>query len=92
MPGSGSSRFGTTSRGTASRDASRGYDRVSDAVSASRSRTIGVQVVAHWSEELRAGARVLDLAAGSGEPLTAVLMGAGLRVTAMDASPKMTAR
>jgi ubiquinone/menaquinone biosynthesis C-methylase UbiE len=91
MPRPGSSRFVTPTHGDASRDASRGYDRVSDAFIASRSRTIGVQVVAQWSGELRAGARVLDLAAGSGEPLTAVLMGAGLRVTAMDASLRMTA-
>ena len=72
-------------------DASSGYDRVADEFIASRSRTIGVDIVGQWARQLRAGALVLDIAAGGGVPLTALLIDTGLHVSAMDASPRMAA-
>jgi SAM-dependent methyltransferase len=74
-----------------SHDASSGYDRVAHDFIASRSRTIGIDTVGAWARQLRAGALVLDLAAGNGVPLTGLLIDTGLQVSAMDASPRMTA-
>lgn len=46
-------------------------------------------MVRAWAERLAPGAAVLDLGCGSGVPVTEVLLDAGLRVYAVDASPQM---
>ncbi|MEL7480166.1 MAG: class I SAM-dependent methyltransferase [Pseudomonadota bacterium] len=48
-------------------------------------------MVTAWAEALPDGAAVLDVGAGSGLPLTAALIAAGLAVSAIDASPNMVA-
>ena len=75
----------------ASDDSSWGYDRVCEAYAAARQAT-GVGLVERWAARLPKGAAVLDVGAGTGWPLTAVLVGVGLDVFAIDPSPRMVAR
>ena len=57
-----------------------------------RARSLaGVEVVRAWARRLPQGGAVLDVGAGSGEPLTAILIEEKLNVCAIDASPKMVA-
>lgn len=69
---------------------SNGYDGIVDAYRAARSRS-GVNVVAEWIKPLKPGARILDLGAGTGQPLIPVLQAADLSIFALDASPAMVA-
>lgn len=71
-------------------DASNGYDAVAEAYMAARSRS-GCDAVHTWAASLAPGSSVVDVGAGHGEPLTPVLIDAGLTVRAIDASPKMVA-
>lgn len=71
-------------------DPSNGYDAASDDFVAIRSDA-GHDVVAAFASRLTARARVIDIGAGAGEPVTRVLRAAGLRVWAIDASPNMVA-
>ncbi len=71
-------------------DPSNGYDAIADEFIAVRSAS-GRLVVEEWAASLPQGASVIDVGAGSGEPLTAALIEAGLTVAAIDASPKMIA-
>ena len=73
-------------------DDSNGYDAVADAFVAARSRsTTGLAIIREWAASLPRGAAVIDIGCGSGEPVTAALIDAGLRVSALDASPALVA-
>src|SRR4051812_16545867 len=52
---------------------------------------VGSRVVEQWSCTLPAGATVIELACGGGEPITRVLSQAGLRLWAIDSSPTLVA-
>ena len=52
---------------------------------------IGAATVRAWARSFPAGATVLDLGAGPGEPGTRILQEAGLAIWAVDASPTMVA-
>lgn len=70
-------------------DLSNGYDDESETFILSRSPTIGVSIVRSWAQSLPAGARVLEIGCGDGNPITRTLIHEGLNVHAVDASPKM---
>ena len=73
-------------------DRSNGYEAIAEAFISHRLRsTIGLEVIRKWAEVLPQGGTVLDVGAGSGEPLTAALIDAGFDVAAIDASPAMVA-
>lgn len=74
-------------------DPSYGYEAVAKEFMAVRSDN-GCAIVRQWAELIaskRPDANVLDVGAGSGLPLTSVLVDAGLNVSAMDASQTMVA-
>lgn len=54
-----------------------------------RSAEIGVREVRGWAGSLQRGSSVIDLGCGSGLPLTSALVGEGLDVFAVDASPSL---
>ena len=56
----------------------------------SRDRRIGKTVVRAWAEELAARSEVLELGCGDGA-MSAVLLDAGVRLYAVDASPRLVA-
>jgi SAM-dependent methyltransferase len=73
-----------------------GYERVAAAFLARRGKAgssggVGTAHVRAWANTLSSGAEVLDLGCGSGWPITKVLIDAGLRVSALDASPALVA-
>lgn len=70
-------------------DLSNGYDDEAETFLASRSAAIGISVVYSWARSFPAGTQVLELGCGNGIPITQTLLGAGLNVYAVDASPKM---
>ena len=70
-------------------DLSNGYDDGAEGFIAGRSPTIGVSIVRSWAQSLPAGARVLEVGCGDGNPITRTLIHEGLNVHAVDASPKM---
>lgn len=74
-------------------DTSNGFDAVAPGYIAGRGTggTVGASVVRAWAAALPRGAAVLDLGCGPGVPITQVLVDAGLRVWAVDASPRMLA-
>ncbi len=73
-------------------DTSNGYEAVADAFVAARSRsTTGLAIIRQWTASLPAGGSVIDIGCGSGEPVTAALINAGLTVSALDASPALVA-
>lgn len=78
-------------------DASNGYDAIAAEFLAGRgeSRTrdtaVGVLTVRTWARTVRPGGAVLDLGCGPGDPMTPVLLDAGLAVYGVDASPRMVA-
>lgn len=80
---------------TANDDASNGYEGIADLYIAGRGTrarvgdSVGAGVVKAWAAALPAGATVLDLGAGPGEPGTRILQEAGLTSWAVDASPTM---
>lgn len=71
-------------------DFSNGYEAVAEEFIAIRSN-YGREIVRKWAASLPLGASVIDIGAGSGKPLTDVLIQAKLNVSALDASPKMVA-
>ena len=71
-------------------DPSCGYDLFAPAFIAARSDT-GLVLVRDWAASLPPGASVVDVGAGSGMPLTAALVEAGLDVRAVDAAATMVA-
>jgi len=78
-------------------DASNGYDAIAAEFLAGRgdSKTrdiaIGVRTVRAWANTVRPGGAVLDLGCGPGDPITRVLVDAGLAVYGVDASPRLVA-
>ena len=72
-------------------DRSNGYERVAVEFLArrgsARSAGVGVKTVRNWARTLPPGSAVIDLGCGSGFPITAVLVGEGLNVYAVDAAP-----
>lgn len=73
-----------------------GYERVAAEFLARRGKAgtsggVGTSHVRTWARSLSPGAEVLDLGCGSGWPITKVLIDAGLRVSAVDASPTLVA-
>ena len=82
-------------RATASDDGASGYEAVANIYIAGRGTrlgdSVGAAVVKAWAEAFPAGATVLDLGSGPGEPSTRILQEAGLTTYAVDASPTMVA-
>ena len=76
-------------------DNSSGYEEVAAAFIAGRGSGkgagIGVSVVAQWASTLPAGAAVLDLGCGTGDPITRIFIERGFKVYGVDASPSMVA-
>lgn len=72
-------------------DPSNGYDALAEQFIASRSETIGVDLLAAWVRSLPSGAEVLDLGCGHGVPVTRLLLAQGRTVFAVDASPRLVA-
>lgn len=73
-----------------SEDASNGWEAVAGPFMRGRS-TNGLATVRQWAASLPPGGAVLDVGAGSGEPLGAALIAAGFEVFAIDAAPSMVA-
>ena len=71
-------------------DRSNGWEAVAEEFMRLRSTT-GLATVRKWAASLPRGGSVLDVGAGSGEPLTAALIEEGLDASAVDASPTMVA-
>ena len=71
-------------------DPSHGYDARADAFVEARSR-VGEGVVRSWASSLPGRAEVLELACGAGVPVSEVLLAAGCRLWAVDASPRLLA-
>jgi SAM-dependent methyltransferase len=76
-------------------DGSNGYEAVAGIYIAGRGTrahvgdSIGAAVVKGWAATFPAGAAVLDLGSGPGEPSTRILRDAGLTTWAVEASPTM---
>jgi len=73
-----------------------GYERIAAEFLARRGKAgstegVGKFHVRAWAHTLSPRAEVLDLGCGSGFPITKVLIDAGLRVSAVDASPTLVA-
>ncbi|MFW2342207.1 class I SAM-dependent methyltransferase [Brevundimonas sp.] len=71
-------------------DLSHGWDAVADAFMSARS-DVGTDVVRRWATHLPSGGTVVDLGCGFGEPVTRTLIGSGLAVWGVDASPTLVA-
>lgn len=71
-------------------DASNGYEAVAEEFIRVRSAT-GLAIIRNWAASLPRGGSVLDIGAGSGEPVTAALIEQELDVCAIDASPTLVA-
>ncbi|MBA4804160.1 MAG: class I SAM-dependent methyltransferase [Brevundimonas sp.] len=69
-------------------DPSRGWNAVAADFMKARSDA-GVDVVERWARQLPSGAAVLDIGCGSGAPVGTALVGAGLQVWGVDASPAL---
>jgi SAM-dependent methyltransferase len=74
-------------------DQSNGYEGVAAEFLARRGSApatcMGAKEVRAWARALPRGATVIDLGCGSGLPLTRVLVGEGLEVYGLDASPSL---
>lgn len=70
-------------------DKSHGYEALAETFIRARNRRIGPAVMREWCRTLPAGATVLDLGCGFGQPITEVLVEAGFRVYGVDASAAM---
>lgn len=71
-------------------DKSNGYDGIAELYLKQRGAT-GSDTVRAWARSFAKGAEVLDLGCGTGVPVTKILLEEGLKVYAVDASPKMVA-
>jgi 2-polyprenyl-3-methyl-5-hydroxy-6-metoxy-1,4-benzoquinol methylase len=69
-------------------DLSNGWEAVAGQLIAGRS-TIGVSIVKEWAAALPPGGHIVDVGCGSGEPMSAALVGMGFEVTGIDASPTL---
>lgn len=78
-------------------DASSGYESIASRYIAGRGTrrhagdAVGAEVMKAWASAFTAGATVLDLGSGPGEPNTRIRREAGLATWAVDASPTMVA-
>src|ERR1700761_7268561 len=70
-------------------DKSNGYEEHARMFMRARNYAIGPDVVRAWCRTLPPGATVLELACGSGVPITQVLVEEGLQIWAIDPSPTM---
>ena len=73
-------------------DESNGYERIAEIYIQGRGRAvngIGSSTARAWAQTFKAGSVVLDLGCGTGIPVTKILIEAGLKAYAVDASPKM---
>jgi 2-polyprenyl-3-methyl-5-hydroxy-6-metoxy-1,4-benzoquinol methylase len=70
-------------------DKSNGYEEHAQIFMRARDQSIGPDVVRAWCRTLKPGSSVLELACGPGVPITAVLLEEGLKVWAIDASPRL---
>ena len=71
-------------------DPSNGYEAIAAEFIQARS-DIGSDIVRIWAAQFEQGSRVLDLGCGHGDPNIPLLLGAGLKVSAIDASPRLLA-
>jgi ubiquinone/menaquinone biosynthesis C-methylase UbiE len=67
-------------------DMSNGYEEHARTFMRARNPRIGPDVVREWCRTLKPGSSILELACGSGVPITQVLIEEGLQVWAIDAS------
>ena len=73
-------------------DRSSRYEEVAKSFAARRGASaVGLGTIQRWATQLPAGARVLDLGCGSGEPIAVELNRLGCRVAGIDASPTLIA-
>ncbi|MEM7054248.1 MAG: class I SAM-dependent methyltransferase [Pseudomonadota bacterium] len=73
-------------------DRSNGYEAIAEEFIHFRLQSAtGLETIRKWAASLPRGGAVLDVGAGCGEPLTAILIEAGFNVAAIDASPAMVA-
>lgn len=72
-------------------DPSFGWSAVTDEFVALRSES-GADVIRRWAATLKPKSAILDVGAGTGEPVTRTLVEAGHRVFAIDAAPAMVDR
>jgi len=70
-------------------DRSNGYDEIAEQYVVARNPEIGAAIVRKWTESLKAGASVLDLGCGHGEPIGRILTERGCRIFAVDASKRL---
>ncbi len=75
-------------------DESNGYEGIADIYIPGRGRAVngvGATTARAWAATFAPGAELLDLGCGTGIPVTKILLEAGLKVWAVDASAKMVA-
>ena len=72
-------------------DPSNGYEALAAEFIRRRDRTIGAATVRAWARQLPAGAAILELGCGFGEPISKVLIEAGFALHGVDASPSLVA-
>ena len=73
-------------------DESNGYEGIAEIYIQGRGRAvngIGALTAYAWAQTFSIGSAILDLGCGTGIPVTKILLGAGLKAYAVDASPKM---
>lgn len=73
-------------------DESNGYERIAEIYIRGRGRAvngIGTSTARAWARTFGIGSVILDLGCGTGIPVTKILLEAGLKAYAVDASPKM---
>lgn len=78
-------------------DPSNGYEAIAERFISgrgspvTRATAVGVSIVRSWAATVRPGGAVLDLGCGPGDPITRILIDAGLCAYGVDASPTMVA-
>jgi len=72
-------------------DRSNGYEAIAEQFIAARNPEMGAAMVRAWVDSLPAGASVLDLGCGHGEPIGRILCAAQCRIFAVDASERLLA-
>jgi cyclopropane fatty-acyl-phospholipid synthase-like methyltransferase len=70
-------------------DRSNGYEEIAERFIAARNPEESAEMVREWAESLPAGATVLDMGCGHGEPIGRILTEKGCRIYAMDASARL---